>query len=94
MEFGQSLKGAVRVSVVTVLSGVLLTQTPAAQTPSAPEGAEARPLVAKLDRETCRQRLRAAGTLFQVGSDFFGDVLIDFLNSQALTIIQPAVYCK
>ena len=48
----------------------------------------------KLDRETFSAALRAAGTLFQVGSDFFGDVLIDFLDSQALTIIQPAVYYK
>jgi len=30
------------------------------------------------------------GQLFQVGSDFFGDVLIDFMDSQARTIIQLA----
>jgi hypothetical protein len=30
------------------------------------------------------------GTLFKVGGRFFGDVLIDFLDSQALTIIQLA----
>jgi hypothetical protein len=61
MELGTSLTGAVRVSVVTVLSSVLLTQTAGAQAVSAPGGAEASRLVAKLDREMFRQRLRAAG---------------------------------
>jgi hypothetical protein len=61
MALGKSLTGAVRVSVVTVLSSVLLTQTAGAQAASAPGGAEASRLVAKLDREMFREHLRAAG---------------------------------
>jgi hypothetical protein len=56
-----SVKRVVRVAVLVGLGGLLLTQTPAAQSPADSEGTNPRQAVVQMDREMFQQRLKAAG---------------------------------
>jgi hypothetical protein len=56
-----SVKRVVRVAVLVGLGGLLLTQTPAAQSPADSEGTNLRQAVVQMDREMFQQHLKAAG---------------------------------
>src|ERR1700730_17310789 len=61
MTFRSGLKRLVRLAAVAGLSGLLLTQTPAAQAPASSQTTKSGREIVQLDREAFQQQLKAAG---------------------------------